>query len=93
MNSLTTTNTADWTFKEISTSQYTHGFHQYPARMHPEIATRLIHKYSTGSKTVVLDPFMGSGTVAKVSKGMKRNFIGFEIETKFVQLSKKNIIS
>ena len=42
---------------------------------------------------IILDPFMGSGTVAKVSKRMKRNFIGFEIEPKFVQLSKKNLIS
>jgi len=42
---------------------------------------------------IILDPFMGSGTVARVSRGMKRNFIGFEIEPKFVQLSKKNLIS
>jgi modification methylase len=42
---------------------------------------------------IVLDPFMGSGTVAKVAKRMNRNYIGFEIEPKFVQLSKKNLIS
>ena len=42
---------------------------------------------------LILDPFMGSGTVAKVSKRMSRNYIGFEIEPKFVQLSKKNLIS
>ena len=42
---------------------------------------------------IILDPFMGSGTVAKVSKKMKRNFIGFEIEPKFVQLSKKNLVT
>ena len=42
---------------------------------------------------LILDPFMGSGTVAKVSKQMNRNYIGFEIESKFVQLSRKNLIS
>ena len=30
----------DWTFLDISTHDYTHGFHLYPARMHPEIAKR-----------------------------------------------------
>ena len=42
---------------------------------------------------LILDPFMGSGTVAKVSKQMNRNYIGFEIESKFVQLSRKNLTS
>ena len=88
MNSLTTTNTADWTFKEISTSQYTHGFHQYPARMHPEIATRLIQKYSTGSKTVVLDPFMGSGGVLVESMLHGNNSIGIDLNPFAVLLSK-----
>jgi len=34
----------DWTFLNISTQDYTHGFHLYPARMHPEIAKRIITK-------------------------------------------------
>jgi len=42
---------------------------------------------------IVLDPFMGSGTVAKVCKKMKRNYLGFEIDKKFVNLSKKNLNS
>ena len=36
----------DWTFKEIKTQEFTHGLHQYPARMHPEIAKRLIAKFT-----------------------------------------------
>jgi len=40
---------------------------------------------------MVLDPFMGSGTVAKVCKKMKRNYLGFEIDKKFVDLAKKNL--
>ena len=88
MNSLTASNTSDWTFKEISTSQYTHGFHQYPARMHPEIATRLIEKYSTDSKTVVLDPFMGSGGVLVESMLHGNNSIGIDLNPFAVLLSK-----
>ena len=88
MNSLTDSNTVDWTFKEISTSQYTHGFHQYPARMHPEIATRLIEKYSVNSKTVVLDPFMGSGGVLVESMLHGNNSIGIDLNPFAVLLSK-----
>ena len=88
MNSLTESNTIDWTFKEISTSQYTHGFHQYPARMHPEIATRLIEKYSVNSKTVVLDPFMGSGGVLVESMLHGNNSIGIDLNPFAVLLSK-----
>ena len=36
---------------------------------------------------VVLDPFIGSGTVAVVCKKMKRNFIGFEKNNEFVKQS------
>lgn len=80
--------TIDWTFKEISTSQYTHGFHQYPARMHPEIATRLIEKYATNSKTVVLDPFMGSGGVLVEAMLHGNNSIGIDLNPFAVLLSK-----
>jgi Putative RNA methylase family UPF0020 len=39
----------------------THPFHAYPARMHPEIARRLVSL--TPTATTILDPFCGSGTV------------------------------
>lgn len=40
---------------------FTHGFHSYPARMHPGIPRVLIAEIERGG---VLDPFGGSGTVA-----------------------------
>ena len=40
---------------------------------------------------VVLDPFMGSGTVAKVCKKMKRSYIGFEINKEFCQLATERL--
>lgn len=40
---------------------------------------------------VILDPFMGSGTVAKVSKMLGRHFIGFEISEEYVTLAKKRV--
>jgi SAM-dependent methyltransferase len=41
----------------------THGFHAYPARMHPAIARVLLRELASGVAPRVLDPFCGSGTV------------------------------
>lgn len=40
----------------------THGFHSYPARMHPAVAQGVLEAYATPGDRV-LDPFCGSGTV------------------------------
>jgi DNA modification methylase len=39
----------------------THGFHSYPARFHPLLCRRLLAETARAG-TVVLDPFVGSGT-------------------------------
>jgi len=69
----------DWTFNDFSTHKFTHGFHIYPARMHPEISRRLISKYASDSKKVVLDPFMGSGGVLVDSLLQGTNSVGIDI--------------
>jgi len=40
---------------------------------------------------VILDPFMGSGTVAVVAKGLNRDYIGVELNPKYVKLKDKRI--
>lgn len=40
---------------------------------------------------IVLDPFMGSGTTAKMCKILQRNYIGFDISQEYVDLAKKRI--
>jgi hypothetical protein len=58
----------EWTFKVANTKEFTHIiFHEYPARMIPQVARKLIKLYyphhdSPGSKKPMLDPFAGSGT-------------------------------
>ena len=87
MVSLVSVTKEDWTFKEISTHQYSHGFHQYPARMHPEIARRIIQKYAADSADVVLDPFMGSGGVLVESLLHGNNSLGIDLNPFAVLLS------
>ena len=55
---------------------FTHGFHAYPARMHPETARRAIEAFPGGR---VLDPFMGSGTTAVEAVRAGRPFVGLDI--------------
>jgi hypothetical protein len=57
---------------------FTHGFHAYPARMHPETARRAIEAFPGGR---VLDPFVGSGTTAVEAVRAGRPFLGLDIST------------
>ncbi|MDR0746602.1 MAG: site-specific DNA-methyltransferase [Helicobacteraceae bacterium] len=40
---------------------------------------------------VVLDPFFGSGTTGAVAKKLGRNYIGLEMEQKYIDIAKKRI--
>jgi site-specific DNA-methyltransferase (adenine-specific) len=42
---------------------------------------------------VVLDPFMGSGTTAKMAKKLSRKYIGFEISSKYCEIIKERLAS
>src|SRR3954447_20853605 len=46
---------------EADARELTHGFHTYPARFHPLLCRRLLAETARPG-TVVLDPFVGSGT-------------------------------
>src|SRR5262245_8194208 len=55
---------------------FTHGFHAYPARMHPETARRVIEAFPGGR---IVDPFVGSGTTAVEAVRAGRPFVGLDI--------------
>ena len=42
-----------------------------------------------GENDLVLDPFLGSGTSAIVSKKLNRGYIGIEIDQKYIDVSKE----
>jgi len=46
---------------------------------------------STKPNDIVLDPFFGSGTTGAVAKRLGRNYIGFEMEQKYIEVAKKRI--
>lgn len=77
----------DWSFSRARTSYLTHGLHEYPARMIPQIARRLIFRYSS-EKGRILDPFCGSGTTLVEARLARRYSVGSDINPFAVLLSK-----
>jgi DNA modification methylase len=55
-----------------------------------ELPKRIIKMFSFTGETV-LDPFLGSGTTAKVALELNRNVIGYEINEDFLKIIKKKI--
>ena len=51
----------DWTFNGASTRQLTHCYHDYPARMIPQISDKLLKLFGYNAKTL-FDPYCGTGT-------------------------------
>ena len=64
-----------------------HGFHPYPARMHPATAGRLVEAFTRPGATV-LDPFCGSGTVLVESLILGRNAVGTDLNPLAVRLAR-----
>ena len=57
----------------------------------PETLIEKLIRVHTNKGDLVLAPFLGSGTVAVVCKRLGRNFIGIEIEKKYVDIANKRL--
>lgn len=64
-----------------------HGFHVYPARMHPTTAARLV-TFAAPPGGHVLDPFAGSGTVLVEAVANGRRATGSDLNPLAVKLAK-----
>ncbi len=64
---------------------------EHEAMFPEELPKRLIKMFSFVEDTV-LDPFIGSGTTAKVANELERNSIGYEINPDFIPLIKGKLL-
>ena len=64
--------------------------HKHPAIFPEKLAEDHIISWSN-ENDLILDPFMGSGTTAKMALKNQRNFIGFEISREYVDLANQRI--
>lgn len=66
---------------------HVHGFHTYPARMHPTTAARLVRAF-VPDRGKVLDPFCGSGTVLVEALLAGRAALGSDLNPLAVRLAR-----
>ena len=74
-----------WSFPTESAKKIGH-----PAPFPEELPRRLIEFYSFKGN-VILDPFMGSGTTAIAALNVGRHFVGYEIDSTYLQIAKSRI--
>lgn len=70
--------------------EYWHGSEKTPTKLPADLIKKLL-AYSSLEHDTVLDPFLGSGQVAMVSKQLGRNFLGFEIVPEYYRFAKKRL--
>jgi hypothetical protein len=71
---------------EETARAHAHGFHSYPARLHPLTARRFVEKLSA-PRALVLDPFCGSGTVLIESLALGRRAAGVDANPLAIELT------
>lgn len=61
---------------------------EHPASFPPRLATKAI---ATTDATLILDPFMGSGTTLRAAKDLGRKAIGIEIEERYCEIAARRL--
>lgn len=74
----------------IINREYWTGDIKTPTKLPRELVTKIL-MYTSKPGDVVLDPFLGSGQVAVVSKILERRYIGFEIVPEYVSFARKRL--
>jgi site-specific DNA-methyltransferase (adenine-specific) len=62
----------------------------HPCQLPIHLMDRLI-LMTTDENDIILDPFSGTGTTAISAKRLGRNYIGFELDEKYAEISKQKI--
>lgn len=66
--------------------EYWKGRKKTPTKLPHQLVRRIL-TFSSSPGDLVLDPFLGSGTVAVVSREMGRHFLGFEVVDKYYRFA------
>jgi len=70
--------------------EYWKGKQKTPTKLPSELVRKIL-KFSSNPGDIVLDPFLGSGTVAVVSSEMGRRFLGFEVVEDYYEFAKARL--
>lgn len=75
---------------EDAVRAHVHGFHSYPARLHPVVARRALEAFAPAGGTV-LDPFCGSGTVLVEARLRGLRAIGTDVNPLAIRLARLKV--
>jgi len=70
--------------------EYWKGKQKTPTKLPRELVRKIL-RYSSNPGDLVLDPFLGSGTVAVVSRETGRHFLGFEIVSEYIAFAEQRL--
>lgn len=70
--------------------EYWTGDEKTPTKLPAELIEKIL-QYSSKKNDIILDPFLGSGQVAVISKSMGRKYLGYEIVKKYYNFAKKRL--
>lgn len=79
-----------WSYKVGVREQADRIAFKHPATFPNELAHDHIISWSNPGD-IILDPFMGAGTTAKIAKSLGRNFVGFEINPEYKPIIDKRL--
>ena len=79
-----------WSLPTVPKEEKKYGHH--PTQKPEKLIYRIIMS-SSQVGDVILDPFMGSGTVGSVALKTKRKYIGFEVDQNYFDIAKKRLNS
>ncbi|MCX6723680.1 MAG: site-specific DNA-methyltransferase [Candidatus Staskawiczbacteria bacterium] len=79
-----------WDIPSTPTNERKYGKH--PSQKPVEVIERLVTGM-TNENDIIIDPFMGSGTVPLVAKSLNRKFIGIDNDENYCELARKRIIN
>lgn len=74
-----TQNEIDWTFLNENTREFTHIYHDYPARMIPQIPRTIIKLLNENEGNYLFDPYCGSGSTLVEGLLAGLNVVGTDI--------------
>lgn len=77
-----------WLINQVKNVSKKNNIHSCPI---PEEIARKIILSTTKEGDLIVDPFCGSGTILKVAKELKRNFIGIEISKKYCEMAQQRL--
>jgi DNA modification methylase len=62
----------------------------HPAQYPEELIERIV-KVASKEGDIVLDPFIGSGTTARIAKDLSRKYIGYEINPEYIKMCERRL--